>query len=406
MLKAILEEPEIERCRSLKRVFCGGEVLPAELQEHVFAAWQDVELQNTYGPTEASIDVTFWVCRRENESGSKWQRVSIGRPIANTQIYILDSHLQPVPVGVPGELHIGGAGLARGYLNRPDLAAEKFIPNPFSNEPGARLYKTGDWTRYLPDGRIEFLGRIDQQVKIRGFRIELGEIETVLSQHPMIQQIVVVAHEELDYPKSGTCSEPGRSIQNPESSEKRLVAYAVLKSGQTLDATAARSFLKDKLPEYMVPSAFVFLDSLPVTFSGKVNRKALPAPDHGRPDLQATYVAPRNPVEEVMAAIWAEALRLEQVGMYDNFFDLGGHSLLAVRVVSQIQSVLRVDIALRTLFEQPTVAGLTAAILNDPLTRKKIDRTAELTLKLSHLSTDQVDDLLSKEYSSVGRTGK
>jgi amino acid adenylation domain-containing protein len=339
MLKAIFEESEIEGCNSLKRVVCGGEVLPVELQERFFAAWEGVELQNTYGPTEASIDVSFWVCRREDDSRSKWQRVPIGRPIANTQIYISDSHLQPVPVGLPGELHIGGAGLARGYLNRPYLTAERFIPNPFSNQPGTRLYKTGDLARYLPDGNIEFLGRIDHQVKIRGFRIELGEIETVLSKHPAVREAVVVAREES----------PG---------DKRLVAYVVRSQDGASTINELRTFVKEKLPEYMVPSAFVFLDSLPFTPNGKVDRKALPVPGQSCPELEQSFVEPRTPVEELLANIWAEVLKLPKVGVHDNFFELGGHSLLATQLVSRIRERLLVELPLRVLFEKATVADL------------------------------------------------
>lgn len=342
MLRAVLDEPEIKGCSSLKKVISGGEVLPIELQERFFA-WSDVELQNTYGPTETSIDVTFWVCRPENEFGSRQQVVPIGRPIANTQIYILDSGLHPVPIGVPGELCIGGVGLARAYLKRPDLTAEKFVPNPFSEKPGARLYKTGDLARYLPDGNIEFIGRLDNQVKIRGFRVELGEIEAVLGQHSAVREAVVVAREDTP-------------------NNKRLVAYIVPSQSPAPVAGELQRFVKEKLAHYMVPSAFVFLDMLPLNPTGKVDRRALPAPDASRPDLAGAFVAPRNSVEEILAGIWAELLKIESVGIHDNFFDLGGHSLLATQVMSRIAKVFHVELPLRSLFERPTVAALAGCI--------------------------------------------
>jgi amino acid adenylation domain-containing protein len=339
MLNAILDEPKFKLCSSLKRVVSGGETLSVELQERFLAARPDVELQNTYGPTEASIDVTFWVCNRANDSGRKRQEVPIGRPIANTELYILDSHLQPVPIGVAGELHVDGAGLARGYLNRPDLTAERFIPSPFSDEPGARLYKTGDLARYLPDGTIEFIGRRDNQVKIRGFRIELGEIEAALTQHSKVQAVVACAHEYAP-------------------ADKRLVAYVVPHSGQDVSTADLRNFLAHKLPSYMVPSNFVMLEALPLAHNGKVDRKAVPALDLSRLNPQASYVAPRSAIEEMLVEIWAEVLKRERVSVYDNFFDLGGHSLLATQVMSRTCQAFQVDLPLRTLFEDPSVAEL------------------------------------------------
>ena len=338
MLKAILEESEIKSCTSLKRVVSGGEALPVELQECFLGTLKDVELQNTYGPTEASIDVTCWVCGSENGSRSKQERVPIGRPITNTQIYILDSHLQPVPVGMPGQLYIGGVGLARGYLNRPDFTAASFSPNPFNGGEGARLYRTGDLVRYLPDGNIEFFRRVDDQVKIRGFRIELGEIESVLGRHPSVREVVVQAREDGD---ASAVLRTG----------KRLVAYVVASKEQTCTTSDLREFLKQQLPEHMIPSVFVLLDTLPLMSNGKVDRKALPVPDQNSPELEESFVAPRNPVEEMIAEIWAEVLKLGQVGVHDNFFDLGGHSLLATQVMSRVRHVLGVELPLRGLFE-------------------------------------------------------
>ncbi|QBD78790.1 amino acid adenylation domain-containing protein [Ktedonosporobacter rubrisoli] len=357
MLQAFLLEPELaERGKSLKRVICSGEALPFDLQERFFASL-DAELHNLYGPTEAAIDVTYWACQR----GSRDLIVPIGRPIANTQIYILDQSQNPVPVGVAGELYIGGVGVARGYFNRPELTAEKFVRDPFSQDPQARLFRTGDLARYRADGAIEFLGRIDHQVKIRGFRIELGEIEAVLAQHPTLKEVVVMAREDT----------PGN---------KRLVAYLV-PSGQTratgkqsdstpvqlnpqeagLSIEALRDFLKDKLPYYMVPAAFLFLDSFPLQPNGKVNRKALPAPDTSRPELENAFVAPQTPTEQQLARIWAEVLGIEKVGIHDNFFDLGGASIQSLEIISKVNET-GLPLELEMLFEFQTIAELAAAI--------------------------------------------
>ncbi|MCF3609346.1 amino acid adenylation domain-containing protein, partial [Planktothrix agardhii 1033] len=337
LLQMLLEQGGIENCQLLKRVFCGGEILPVALQEKLFSQL-NVNLCNLYGPTECCIDVTFWNCQREMYG----QRIPIGRPIFNTQIYILDSNLQPVPVGIPGELHIGGAGLARGYLNRPELTQEKFIPNPFSNYPDSRLYKTGDLARYLPDGNIEYLGRIDNQVKIRGFRIELGEIETVLNQHPQVQSSVIIAREDT----------PGN---------KRLVAYIVPQKETTPTPNELRQLLKEKLPEYMVPSAFVMLESLPLTPNGKIDRRALPAPEQSY-ERTDKFILPRNPIEEILVTIWTEVLKVKQVSINDNFFELGGHSLLATQLISRIRTNLQIEIPLRSLFAAPTIEELSQQI--------------------------------------------
>jgi len=297
------------------------------------------KLANNYGPTENTVVTTsYWVVSKKSNDTS----LPIGRPIANTQTYILDEEFQPVPIGVSGELHIGGAGLARGYLNRPELTADKFIPNPFSNEPGARLYKTGDLARYLPDGNIEFLGRIDNQVKIRGFRIELGEIEAVLTQHPEVVQAVVIAREE-------------------QSGNKGLVAYLVAREEQ-LAISDLRSFLLRKLPDYMVPNAFVFLEAMPLTPHGKIDRRALPAPDITNLTSDSRFVAPRTPTEEILATIWSEVLGKRRVGIHDNFFELGGHSLLAPQVISRVREAFSIELPLGHLFESPTVAGVAQAI--------------------------------------------
>ncbi|MBD6621231.1 amino acid adenylation domain-containing protein, partial [Komarekiella sp. 'clone 1'] len=328
------------------KVLCGGEALSAQLAHQILETGS--ELWNLYGPTEATIWSTIYqlgtkktVARTENAPSP------IGRPIANTQIYILDSHLQPVPIGVPGELYISGDGLARSYLNRPELTQEKFIPSPFSNSKHKRLYKTGDLACYGSDGSIKFRGRIDNQVKVRGFRIELGEIESVLNTHPQIQQAVVTAREDI----------PGN---------KRLVAYIVIRD-ELLTTDQLREFIKQKLPEYMVPSAFVTLDILPLTANGKVDRKALPTPDQETfSNLQ--YIPPRNRTEEVIANIFASVLSIEKVGIYDNFFTLGGHSLLATQVISRVKQAFAVDVPLRNLFEEPTIANLSKIIDNSDST--------------------------------------
>ena len=334
LLQMLLAEDALVTCGSLRHVFCGGEALAPALQEQ-FCGHLEARLHNLYGPTEATIDVACWTCAR----GGEQRIVPIGRPIANTQLYLLDAQLQPVPIGIPGELYIGGASLARGYLHRPELTAAAFIPHPFSAEPGTRLYKTGDLARYLPDGNIELLGRLDHQVKIRGYRIELGEIETTLEHHPAIRQAVILVREDT----------PG---------DRRLVAYCVPCHGLGPNLHELRSFLQTKLPDYMIPATFVLLDALPLTPSGKVDRHALPAPGRARPALSEAFVAPRTPAEELLAGIWTSVLGVEAVGIHDNFFALGGHSLLAMQVLSRLRKVFQVDVPLRTLFEAPTVAGL------------------------------------------------
>jgi amino acid adenylation domain-containing protein len=357
-------------------LFLGGEPLSKQLVDRTFAAFRGMEIWNLYGPTEATANATAG--RMFPDSA-----ITLGRPIANTQIYILDSRLQPVPVGVAGELCIGGVGLARGYLNRPELTAEKFVPNLFNDEPGARLYKSGDLARYLPDGNINFLGRIDDQVKIRGFRIEPGEIEAMLSRHAAVRESVVVARGDV-------------------TGEKRLVAYVVPHRGRIPATADLRSFLKSKLPGHMVPSAFVLLEALPRTPHGKLDRRALPAPDQIRPELETTFVAPQTPVEKVLGGIFADVLGIERVGIHDDFFELGGHSLLATLVVSRIRAAFKVDLPLRRFFDAPTVAGLAEALLEDAGERERIEKTARLLLDLARLSDDQVERMLD-EMTSLGR---
>ncbi|MFL6253470.1 MAG: amino acid adenylation domain-containing protein [Pyrinomonadaceae bacterium] len=340
MLQVFLEEPGVERCTSLRRVFCGGELLPAKLRDTLFARLGGVELTNLYGPTEASIDSTFWPCSRTDAPGV----VPIGYPLSNMKVYLLDSHLQPVPLGAPGDLYVSGTGLARGYLGRAELTAERFIPNPFADEPGARLYQTGDVARRMPGGAVEFLGRADQQVKIRGFRIELGEIEAALARHTAVREAVVVVRADA-------------------TGETRLVAYWTPADAAQMRLNGElRTFLRESLPDYMLPSAFVQLEAMPLTPNGKLDRRSLPAPEQTRAASERPYVAPRTPVEERLAGIWSELLKAERVGAHDDFFDLGGHSLLATRLVSRVHEAFGVAVPLRSLFEGPTVAQLARSI--------------------------------------------
>ncbi|MBH8565767.1 amino acid adenylation domain-containing protein [Nostoc sp. CENA67] len=475
MLQVFLEEPQVTSCNSIKRIICSGEALSVSLQKRCFAVL-NAELHNLYGPTEAAIDVTAWKCQPD----SNLSIVPIGRPISNTQIYLLDSHLQPVPVGVPGELYIGGVGVGRGYLNRPELTQEKFVDNPFGESRGdegafitpnsslltpnsslltpnslstpKRLYKTGDLARYLPDGNIEYLGRLDYQVKLRGFRIELGEIEAVLSQHPDVREAIAIAQDDptgdqrllayvvaAHYPErvpyqvacaveftgkgtatletedisiTGIClvginidlesGQPVRiRLQLPGSNEERwllgsIAWYQGNRAGIQLDLTPEqqqlwergvhyllesqgflkvwqrtvsanlRNFLKHKLPDYMVPASFILLDALPLTPSGKVDRKALQQRSAtvalAKPESTTGFAAPRTAIEQAIVDIWAEVLKRDQIGIRDNFLDLGGHSLLATQVISRLRSLFQVDLPLRLMFESPTVAELAEAI--------------------------------------------
>jgi len=333
--------------RGISQLLIGGEPLSTPHVHRALEHLNGTRIINGYGPTEST---TFTCCYAIPHDIPPDISLPIGKPIANTQVYVLDPQHNPVPVGIPGELFIAGDGLARGYVNRPDLTAEKFLPNPFSPHPAARMYKTGDLVRFRPDGNIEFLGRLDHQVKIRGFRIEPGEIETVLGQHPAVRLAAVIAREDV----------PG---------DRRLAAYVLQKpdAGTTLTAAELRRFLQQKLPDYMVPSVFVFMDRMPLTPSGKVNRIALPAPDRTRPNTGAGYIAPRTPTEETLARIWAELLGLERVGIHDSFFELGGHSLLAVQLFSKIADQFGKKLSLSDLFRAPSIESIAKALAQDAL---------------------------------------
>ena len=340
----------------VRQLLIGGESLSVPHVRRGLERLPHTEIVNGYGPTEST---TFACCYRiPRRLDENIRSIPIGKPIGNTRLYILDRQMIPVPIGVVGEIYIGGDGLARGYFHRPELTAERFIAHYFDGEPSQRLYRTGDLGRYLPDGNIEYLGRTDNQVKVRGFRIELGEIEAVLAQHPAIQQAMVLAREDT----------PG---------DRRLVAYCVATDGSSPSGYDLRSFLQQKLPDYMMPSVFVFLDSLPLTPNGKLDRKALPAPDQSRPELDDAFAAPRTPIEEILANIWAGVLKLDKVGIHDNFFHLGGHSLLGTQVVTRIRDAFKLDLPLRTLFEAPTIHGLAQKLqyLRD---KHEVARTAQI----------------------------
>ncbi|WP_423782433.1 amino acid adenylation domain-containing protein, partial [Fischerella thermalis] len=369
-LMQYLEESQ-QQLDFMRLLICGSDVwYTKEYQKFQKFCGSHTRLINSFGLTEATIDSSWFETTTQELVND--QLVPIGRPFANTELYIFDSNLQPVPIGVPGELYIGGYSLARGYLHRPDLTCEKFIPHPYSNEPGVRLYKTGDLARYLPSGDIEYIGRIDHQVKLRGFRIELGEIEAVISQHPAISASVVIVRED-------------------DTANKTLVAYITLHPDQTLTIAELRRFLEAKLPNYMLPTAFVILEALPLTPNGKIDRRSLPAPDPTQLISEPNIIAPSTPVEEMLAGIWAEVLGIKKVGIHDNFFELGGHSLLATRVISQLRQVFKVELPLRCLFNQPTVAGLAKEI--EKATKadlgleippiQRISRTADLPLSFA-----------------------
>jgi amino acid adenylation domain-containing protein len=365
---------------ALRTVIFGGEALePGALRPWIDRHGDErPRLINMYGITETTVHVTYRpVTRADVEAPGLGSR--IGRPIPDLAVHLLDPDLNRVPVGVPGEIHVGGAGLSGGYLNRPELTAERFVPDPFAGRPGARLYRSGDLARVRPGGDLEYLGRRDHQVKIRGFRIELGEIEAALGRHPAVREAVVLARRDGG------------------DGESRLVAYLVAEPAAAPSPQDLRHFLKAGLPEPMIPSAFVMLEALPLTPHGKVDRKALPAPEAMESAQERAYVAPRSAVEETLAAIWSEVLRVERVGMEDDFFLLGGHSLSAARVLSRVRDALEVELPLTVVFETPTVAGMAAAAAAAPRTVPAPPRAAAeqaLLARAAELSDADLDDLL------------
>ncbi len=362
--------------QSIRLVIIGGEKAATDR----VVAWNEivgdrVRLLNTYGPTETTIAVT--ICDLSLPKHHIKPTVTpIGRPMANTNLYVLDPRRRPVPIGIPGELHIGGPGVARGYLNLPDLTSDKFIPNLFSDDPRARLYKTGDAVRYLADGNLEFLGRVDNQIKIRGFRVELDEIEQALRRHDQVDNCVVVLREDDD---------------------KRLVAYVVLERESPVSTSELRKFLKTKLPTYMVPAAFEVIDALPLMPSGKIDRRALPEPHFTRTEPDEGFAPPRTPLELVLADAWREVLKVDQIGLHENFFDLGGHSLLATRVVSHIRNVLNVELCMVDVFQAPTISGLAELLYPRIAQKESMSEFAALLEELANLSEAEALVCLDRE---------
>jgi aspartate racemase len=376
-------DQQIESLQGVRQLLAGGEALSVPHVTKALRDLPDCQLINGYGPTE---NTTFTCCHRIPASWPGGQSVPIGRPIANTQVFILDKHFEPTPIGVPGELWIGGDGLADGYFNRPELTSEKFVANPFSDPGGrTRLYRSGDLARWLPDGTIEFLGRIDEQLKIRGYRVEPGEIQAALALHPAVREAVVIARAD----HSGT---------------KQLVAYFVARNEPGPEGSELRSFLETKLPAYMVPSHFVPLAQLPLTSNGKLDRRKLPPPDLQKEASLESGDTARNSTEAALVEIWAEILGRKSVGIHNNFFHLGGHSLLATQVISRIAKALLVELPVRTIFEAPTIAALALAVTEAKLhhsepapviQRRPRTRAEELLGRIDHLSEDEIEALLN-----------
>ena len=361
-LLAVLPTEGLEH---LETVIAAGEVCPKELVEK-WAPGRD--FFNGFGPTEATVCISMQLCD-ENDPLPP----AVGKANDNVTLYILDPHMQPLPIGVPGELHAGGVGLAKGYHNRPELTAERFVPNPFSTDPDAKLYKTGDLCRFRADGTVEFMGRIDNQVKLRGFRIELGEIEAAIRQHPNVHDAVVVINAEV-------------------ADNKRLIAYLQSADGSEIENDLIRTHLRDRLPEYMIPPVTITLDAYPHLPNGKIDRNALAARPVSREVLTVEYVAPRDELETELAALCADLLQIEQVGIHDNFFELGGHSLLATQLMARIGSRYEVDLPLRTLFETPSIAPLAEAIRE---AQAEVSNEAELSDMLSFINEMSDEEALA-----------
>lgn len=370
--KSSIDLPDL----ALRLVIFGGEALDF----HSLKPWFDrhgdqrPRLVNMYGITETTVHVTYRQITAADLSSGRSSLIGVSLP--DLDLYVLDQNQNPVPIGVPGELYVGGAGVGRGYLNQPELTAERFIPNPFG-ERAQRLYRSGDLVRYLPTRDIEYLGRIDAQVKIRGFRIELGEIEATLSQHPAVRDVVAV-------------------LRGDEPTDERVIAYMV-STEQAPTVSELNAFLRQRIPEHMIPSSFVFLDVLPLTPNGKIDRRNLPAPDQCRPEQESPFVAPRTPVEELLAKMWTDLLKVERVGIHDNFFELGGHSLLITQVASRIQQAFQVQLPLRVLFDAPTITLLSAAVATAQLGQEDAAEAARMLDELEQLSPDEVKALLEAE---------
>lgn len=377
-LSQVAQSPMADCRLPIRQVIFGGEALEVQSLEGWARQYGEVQLVNMYGITETTVHVTYR--RLGSEEISQCRGSVIGRPIADLQLYLLDGNQQPVPVGVAGEMYVGGAGLARGYHNRAELAAERMVPDGFGQNSGGRLYRSGDLARYKADGDIEYLGRIDKQVKVRGFRIEPGEIESALRQYSGVKEAVIVVREDA----------PG---------EKRLVGYLVTQSDWTFSVSELRNHLKASLPDYMIPAAFVQVEALPLTANGKLDWRALPQPDQITAEMLTGYVAPDTAVEKVLAGIWSEVLSVERVGIHDDFFDLGGHSLLATQLISRLRDAFEIELSLKSLFEAPTVAGFAATVLETRQDRAMIEQTAELLLSVALLSDEEVESRLGDELS-------
>ena len=364
--------PERVPNNRIRLVIVGGDRMRSDaLEKWRHTAMKEVPLLNAYGPTETVITASTYEIPPDFDAPS----LPIGRQRANREFYVVDRHLKPVPLGIPGELLIGGSALARGYHNRPDLTGERFIANPFGK---GRVYRTGDLVKWNADGQLEFLGRVDQQVKIRGFRIELGEIESLLQSHKAVKEAVVAAKED-------------------EEGEKKLVAYYVAAGDSAPTAQELRDFLKKELPDYMVPAIYMPLDTMPLSPAGKINRNALPEPESLRAQIQTEYVAPRTPSEEKLAEMVKEVLKIEKVGVFDNFFELGGHSMMATQVVSRIRDEFDVELSLRTLFENPTIDGIARAITEEQAAMQDEEELEKMLDELEGLSDEEIKRMLEDE---------
>ena len=374
----LMVDERVEDLQPLRQLLAGGDVLSVAHVNKFMAAHGDCRLINGYGPTES----TTFTCCYSMQGGSINGSVPIGYPIAHTEVYILDETQQPVPVGVAGELYIGGDGLARGYVNALEMTAEKFVPHPYSAGVGARLYRTGDLVRYLPDGSIEFLGRRDKQVKVRGFRIELGEIEATLGQHERVREVAVMAREDM------------------AGEGKQLVAYIVPVQAESITAGELRDYMRLLLPDYMIPGVFVLLDKFPLTTNGKIDLKALPQPGEARLEPEEAYVAPRNAVEETIVGLWSQLLGVECVGVNDNFFALGGNSIFAIQLTSRLNKSFNLELPLRVIYDRPTLAALAATIVQ---TQAEQADAAELNRLLAELENISEDDALTM---LAGQTGQ
>ncbi|HVG19909.1 MAG TPA: amino acid adenylation domain-containing protein [Blastocatellia bacterium] len=379
LLPVLMEDSNFLKCESLRQITCASDSMSVEVKEHYFATLGK-PLIHFYGPCEASIGSTFNVCK----PGGETNIVSVGKPVSNTQIYVLDPMMQPVPVGITGEIYVGGVGVTRGYLNKPDVTAERFIPDPFTKEPGARVYKTGDRGRYRPDGNLEFAGRIDHQVKIRGYRVELGDVEAAIMECPQVEEAVVIA-KNLDDGQAGAAR-----------NRKALAAYVVFKGSEQGQVAELRKFLAKRLPGYMVPSVFVPLAEMRLNSSGKIDVLALPDPAREAFELETDFVSPRNAVEEVLSRIWSDVLEVQPIGVHNNFFELGGHSLAAAQVIYRVRDLFRVELPLRSLFEGATLAELAQNLIKNETSPGRTEKIAQAYKMVKTMSPEEIQRSILK----------